>query len=858
MAVIKKPILEDLQLLIVKSGFDDDLNDNAIEHFKTSLDPLINLNISDVFTILEREQIAELTKRELSQFTHVVSNTIDFPNFEIINTELMIPIVSSDWLKTVIKNQRIIPLRSFSPDPRNIFKEVIISSDSGINDDDKSILKIAIRTFGGTYLNELKKSLTHFISDSLDKDNTKLIMAFNEVNDSDTDIHIVKSSWVIDSIMAGKLLSESDYLLTTSSKPKTIKIPQFLNSFNFTIGHLKISDFLNDVLFKYIKTNKGEEIYLTNKLDVEIENTIKQRTFDYFFSTIFHQTSQLETDSLLYYPVKEDMVSSMDQILVATTNYTGDARLYIEELVQRMGGSFSKTLKSTNTHLVASKSVGKKFEFANSWGVKIVSHVWVEESFTNWKIMEESKYNCYPRDNNNVRFIGDVKFNGFSSNNGIEKINKQETKVDDDIEMKAVDESEILDPNQISETAENNEKSTVIGTKVKKYKNEENNKEKSKKQIKEEKLKLIENPEKVELNQKQKQSSIKKSETSIIEEISLVKANESEKKTKSQNEKMKKPKDSIWEIPDEDVDIKTDKSKPKVKGPSEGEAKSEKRESNKRKASEVDDEVVNSEKPKKKEISKKLNTTGKPYRIAAIVTGFDGTLSNIDKRELKKIGITILENPNKTLNCIIAPSLLRTQKFLTALSFDPEYFLEPLFLTDVLGTLDSVSKIGDFESIAPKVDNYDIWKYVDFDKDIKPKRLFHKDTNKNQAIENLKRSKSGLFDDFVFNLSSGLNGGFDIIKPILKSFGCKTCSNFKDSSKTVAVNTSKTVNGISDVAILVCGVGENKIQKHFVSLCEESAKNYVILEWDALVCAIFEGGITVNKSNVLQQKGVCS
>lgn len=856
MTVIQEPILEDIQLLIVKDMSENGLNDESVEELKTELDSLINLNINNVFQVITPDELEKLDKIQLSQYTHVISNSIDIPNSKVISNDLMIPIISQDWLKNVIKLKKILPLRPYSPDPRNIFKSLTISNSLSWKKDDKNILKCITRSFGGIYLTDLRRSITHFISDDVNDDSTNLIISFNESNsENERDIHIVTSDWVFDSIMSGKVLPEKDYLLNnkkkTSSSSMFIEIPEYLRTISFEISdNLDISSNMVNNLSKFFKENEqgNEQIYLTNEINPNIPSQLKQRTFDYLFAMIYQQSIKLNSDSLLYYPVNKEKVVGGNLVIAAVTNYTGNSRIYIEELIERMGCKFTKSLKATNTHLVSSKKIGKKSEFAKKWKIKTISHCWVEDCFINWKILNELKYNRLPRDNATVRLIGHVEFEGFSYEfndkvqngeiNGATKIDIQRYEGSE----KSVDKfgTNIEIPDVIAQLIESNE--TELYEEIEEHKPTSNS---------------TTTKPKV---QAKTRTSTKKTQQPITEEIK--ESLGAEKPTKKINEvtESKNTKDAIREIPDD-----TQAAKPKSNLDSQSESKTEfkndnkskvKPSNNKRKASEIE-EVGEEENPRKKEIVKPPNNTGKPYNIIAIVTGFDGTLSTSDKRELKKIGISILETPNKSLNCIIAPSLLRTQKFLTALSFDPEYLLEPLFLSDVLGTLDSVNKIGDFESIAPKIDNYNIWRHVNFEKDIEPKKLFHKGTSKEEAVEYLKQSRNGMFTGFIFNLSSGLNGGFDIIKPILKSFGCKQCNNFKDTSKSVAINTNRKINNISDVAILVCGAGENKIQKHFVKVCDESSTKYVILEWDTLVCSIFEAGLTVTKGSVLQQEGVC-
>lgn len=846
-------ILGDVQLLAVEGTAQNGMNSAALEELKIGLDSIESLNSDDAMKKFNYKQLEKMSRYELSQFTHVVSNVTDFPKYDVIVDSLMIPVVTTQWVKDVIRNKRVIPLRSYSPDPKHFFKDVILAAGGGLQDDDKEVLKIGVKTFGGIYLDDLKKSLTHYVTNDLEDDNTKLIMAFNEYNPSGKIVKIVKVDWIFHSIMQSSVLPESLYSFNDGKAEKgkevVIQKPDFLSGLNFALSdNLNISDTMRSYFTMFDDGDKaGERVFLTRYLNNEIDKSYKQKTFDYLFSLLFHKKNNMPYDSLLFYPVNRNPISGMAETLIATTNYTGDSRIYIEELTMRMGGKFSKTMKSTNTHLVASKSVGKKFEFAKSWNVKIVNHMWVEDSFKNWKIMDVSEYKNLPRDAKGVRLIGDIEFNGFEYT--FEGKNKEQEKVvEHDFETQLQDEKGDIgvlkrkvgnnqEHSASIEVTQSNKKTKMNSIEEKKSSHDPKGLEEV-----EEKERVLSEPVEAKTIPANPESRVRtrnrrgnEDRKALQEEASTaVKAVIPEEKN-PEGEKSEEP-DSVWQI--QENGEKPAKSVP-----------------TKRKAISVEE---NDQKPKenKRIATKKTVKSEKPYNITAIVTGFDGSLSVGDKRELRKVGINIVENANKTINCIIAPSLLRTQKFLTALSYSPEYFLEPLFLSDVLGTLDSVKKVGDFDSISPKIEKYDIWEHVDYEKDIMPKRLFRTNTTREKAIEYLKRPRKGLFEGFVFNLSPGLAGGFDTLKGILKAFGCKQCFLFKETTKTAAANVEKNVNGVSDVAILVCSTAEKNVQKHFTTACRNSGMKYVTLEWDVIVTAIFEATLDLNSGNVLQQSGV--
>lgn len=839
------PILEDINLLVVKHPNEGPGTEKSYSDLKTAFDSLISLNIDEVFQIFDYEQINELSPQKLSQFTHVISDRIEFPQYEVITRKLMIPVVSKLWLRTVIKNKHVVPIRPFSPDPRHIFKDFTISSQDLGNEDDFEIVKVAVTVFGGSYIADLKKSLTHLVTNKLDTDSVRLVNAFNKVNVNGTHIHIVRPDWVFDCLRAGKLLPEKVYEVTDDIKRNNIlsdPADQYLPKFNFEFSkNLHISSSMVECL-SWIKTGDNSSEFETIVLSrfLEKHTKIKQRTFDFLFNLFFYKSDDLP-NSLLFYPVPKLKNKEMEEAIVAISNYTGDARLYIEELLLRMGSKFTKTLKSTNTHLIASKKVGKKYDFSKKWNVSIVNHLWVEDCFVNWKKMDVSFYSNLPRTEENIRIIGDVEFLGtFGENSNNDENLAVKEKVDE------------------TKTTDSKAKKENVTTQISKD------------------VDSKANPEKVKPVNSETNKTTKKAITPIvnpIETITPVEIGTEKKETSPEVEKIaltdteKQTADEVWEIPDDKISTEEkteeigEEAEPKKKLKSTPKANPKKRQveedtilvtkkpksSFKTKSKTDTIEVIEANEDATKSNSKKAadpapkKSNGKPYNITAIVTGFDGSLSAGDKRELKKVGITIIENANKNLNCIIAPSLLRTQKFLTSLSFDPEYFLEPIFLNDVLGTLDSTKSTSEFEAIAPKVERYDIWNGIDYEKDIKPKNIFHKNITKFEAMKLMKKSKSSLFKGYSFNLSSGLAGGFDTLKLILKSFGCKSFSNFKENSKTMTVNTEKEISGSKEVAILISNENETKLQDHFIAKCVDMDVNYVIVKWDVIVMAIFEG-----------------
>lgn len=831
--------IEDLDLLVVKDTFPPHTD---FEKLKSQLAKVTKLDLDHIFNVIDNHTLNEFTISQLNRFSHVIAESIDFPRFEDVS-KLYIPIVTKEWINSLAKQKAMVPVRGFSPDPRMILKNCIVAC--GTECDDEDVIKTAVRIFGGTNTNELRKSLTHFITNDPKHKNVMLIDEYNKVNREGLNVKIVRPAWLLDSIINGKCMDESNYTLD-SPAVSNFEVPEYLKNLEITYSRrLDLSNDMKKLLNKFVSKRGNKKICIEKFLDPAVSHEIPARTFDYLFSLILYKADHLTFDSLLFHPVREIPVLGMHRLVVATTNYTGDSRLYIEELLQRMGGFFTKTLKPSNTHLVAAKDVGKKVSYAKKWNINIVNHCWVEDCFVNWKLVPDSNYHKLLKDDACVRMINTLEFEGFDYDvykKGLEEPN-------DDTSS-----TSILDT--AHEVSTNTESSNTLLNSTTAASKTQPNRSQS----------VVIIPGAEDPNQIKEKSILAKEQNSVnaingkADHNDYISQQNDDDKAKLESNNVLK--DDLWKIPDDEEDnesVQKGKTKPKSK------SKATKTSTDANKAvSNITPDVPTSSKRSASTLSadlepmkKTAKIVGKPYHITAIVTGFNGTLSNVDKRELKKVGITIIDSPNKNLNCIIAPSLLRTQKFLTALAYDPEYFLEPLILTDVLGTLDSVKKVGDFDSLAPRLEKYDIWAHVDFEKDIKPKRLFDANTTKEDAIKLLRKKRSNLFQQFSFNISSGLPAGFDTLKNILKSFGCKSCTNFTEKSKSVTSNVPTVFeDATTNVALLICAADEKNLLSHFSQVCEDKDLSYIALEWNTVVTSIFQGEMKLGQDNVIAHHGI--
>jgi hypothetical protein len=109
---------------------------------------------------------------------------------------------------------------------------------------------------------------------------------------------------------------------------------------------------------------------------------------------------------LLHYPVSRTAIPGFEGLKISLSNYVGEARIYLENLIAAAGAECTKTLKQENTHLITAHGNSEKCSAAREWGLQVVNHLWLEDSYAAWKLQPVSnpRYNHFPPRTN----LGDV------------------------------------------------------------------------------------------------------------------------------------------------------------------------------------------------------------------------------------------------------------------------------------------------------------------------------------------------------------------------------------------------------------------------------------------------------------------
>lgn len=216
-----------------------------------------------------------------------------------------------------------------------------------------------------------------------------------------------------------------------SNLPSPIKTPQAGRQLNVFEGKkvmlssdLKIGSHLHDSVEDLIKQGGGSLTSEVSKADMFIcryregfEYRLASRlgkdvgNLSWLYHLITHNTWTSPLRRLLHYPVSRTPIPGFKGLKISLSNYAGEARAYLENLIAATGAECTKTLRQDNTHLVTAHGNSEKCSAAKEWGLQVVNHLWLEESYAKWKLqpVSDPRYTHFPKRTNLGEVVGQTK-----------------------------------------------------------------------------------------------------------------------------------------------------------------------------------------------------------------------------------------------------------------------------------------------------------------------------------------------------------------------------------------------------------------------------------------------------------------
>ncbi|KAF7860845.1 hypothetical protein EAF04_008363 [Stromatinia cepivora] len=389
---------------------------------------------------------------KLEEFTHIVSTTTDFASYDETSL-LLVPVVTPGWVTQSLSRRRQAPIRPYTPDERLIFSNVNLTC-ADIPQGDKVAIIGATCAMGGMESNSLTKLVTHICALSMDHPKCQT------AKEKNMKCKIVLPQWFDDCLKLGRRIDERPYLLpnpeifhmdpednlpipssaglagATAAHPDMLETPtaspiqRNLNVFNgkkvMLSQDLDLGSRLTGLLSHLIEHGKGTMATSVRQADIFVCNYREGRNYviasrspsthvgnlSWLYYLIAHNTWTNPTRRLLHYPMPKGGLPGFEKYKITLSNYGGEARIYLENLVNAAGGEFTKSMKQDNTHLITARKASEKCNAAAEWNIDMVNHLWLEESYAKCEVQKltDPRYIHFPPRTNLGEVIGQTQF----------------------------------------------------------------------------------------------------------------------------------------------------------------------------------------------------------------------------------------------------------------------------------------------------------------------------------------------------------------------------------------------------------------------------------------------------------------
>src|SRR5277367_503715 len=172
------------------------------------------------------------------------------------------------------------------------------------------------------------------------------------------------------------------------------------------------------------KYRDGEDYKIAARSGKEVGN------LSWLYYMITNNTWTSPMRRLLHYPIAREGLPGFTGLRISLSNYSGEARVYLENLIIAAGAECTKTLKQDNTHLITAHVMSEKCAAAKDWGIHLVNHLWLEESYAKWRIQSvtNSRYTHFPSRTNLGEVVGQTKIDR-------DALERNFFPIDEDVEM---------------------------------------------------------------------------------------------------------------------------------------------------------------------------------------------------------------------------------------------------------------------------------------------------------------------------------------------------------------------------------------------------------------------------------------
>ncbi|KAL2837924.1 BRCT domain-containing protein [Aspergillus pseudoustus] len=704
---------------------------------------------------------------DLAQFSHIMSTTIDFSEFDAAN-DALIPVVKPQWMQASLSKRKLANPRQYSPDPRLFLNDVVVTC-GDIPEGDKDAIIGGVLAKGGLYNPRVTQMCTHLVDLTISSDKAQLVRERN------LPVKIVLPHWFDDCLKLGRRIDERPYMLpdpeilqaapdrpvrstenrdiigASTPEPSTLPTPMTspvkrLNVFHGKIvmlsSDLGIGSHLQKTITSLIKEGGGDvtsEVSKATTLICRYREGFAYRmasrlnkdvgNLSWLYHLMTYNTWTSPYRRLLHYPVPRTPIPGFEKYKISLSNYVGEARAYLENLISATGAECTKTLRQQNTHLVTAHDSSEKCAAARDWGLEVVNHLWLEECYAKWKKLPitDPRYTHFPRRTNLGEVVGQTRLDRSS----LEALffPSEETP-----EAPAVPRKAMQHKDQNTAATKALKTTEADDTTVSDTTNATPRAGKSRKST-------LQTPARSRLAPDDRENETPSSTSSRkSKEAATARLHEIAPDIALYEKEKKRVGGVIYggrRVTDEDrVILNGNKKRPSMEAQTESD----------------EDDTAEAKRQKKSK---------PPITIHLLITGYQRWVGNMkkedaDKRQLRDLGIMVVQDARRCSH-LAAPSVLRTPKFVNALAYSPvivqvEYIEQCLKTNELLDPSDFLLNDKDAE-----------------------KRF---GMTLEQSKINAKKNKNKLLQGYHVYCAETIRGGFDAFKSIVDANGGE-CNLFR-------------------------------------------------------------------------------
>jgi hypothetical protein len=383
---------------------------------------------------------------------YIVSETSDFPDYYRA-LDLMVHVVKPSWVTDSLRAHKLKNPRTYSPDPALFMSDVVICC-GDIPAGDKEAVEGGVIAMGGQIAPSLTKQVTHLLA--LDLSDARCQLATSKR----LQLTMLLPHWFDDCLKVGRRISECPYTLpdpeiqnyspddpppqarttqqirdatspdvASNALPPVpaarFEPPRAIKAFagkSVMLGEdLNISGKLRDIITGMITAGGGHVVEKVELTDIYVctyrsgDDYVKASqdgkdvgNLSWLYYLITHNVWTNPMRRMLHYPRPKDGIPGFEGYKISISSYTGEARVYLENLVKATGAEFTKTFKQDNTHLITAHKNSEKCDAAAEWGVMVLNHLWLEESYSKCKKMPptDARYTYFPPRTNLGEILG--------------------------------------------------------------------------------------------------------------------------------------------------------------------------------------------------------------------------------------------------------------------------------------------------------------------------------------------------------------------------------------------------------------------------------------------------------------------